>query len=65
MAERNLLKEIRDFLNPPKDQLALVGALTGMHRAMDAKAMIREWKELPEKDKADIRNGIENGSLTY
>lgn len=24
-----------------------------------------EWDDLPENDKADIRKGVENGSLTY
>jgi hypothetical protein len=24
-----------------------------------------EWDAMPEKDKADIRKGIEDGSLTY
>lgn len=47
MAERNLLKEIRDFFG------------------MKASDMIREWKELSETDKEQIRTGIENGTLTY
>lgn len=47
MAERNLLKEIRDYFG------------------MKAADMIREWKELSEKDKEEIRTGIENGTLTY
>lgn len=25
----------------------------------------REWKALPEQGKRDIREGIENGTLTY
>lgn len=32
---------------------------------MTAKDMIREWKDLPEKDKNDIRKGVEDGTLTY
>lgn len=25
----------------------------------------KQWKELSDKDKADLRNGIADGSLTY
>ena len=25
----------------------------------------REWKELPERDRDQIRAGVENGTLTY
>ena len=32
---------------------------------MTAKDMVKEWKMLSDKDKQQIREGIENGSLTY
>lgn len=32
---------------------------------MTASQMVKEYKVLTEKDKADIRKGIEDGSLTY
>lgn len=32
---------------------------------MSPKEMSREWKEMSLKDKADIKNGLQNGSLTY
>lgn len=41
------------------------GELRGTVRKMDAKAMIREWKLLSDEEKAAIRDGIEDGSLTY
>jgi hypothetical protein len=28
-------------------------------------AFKNEWDAMPEKDKADIRSGIDNGTLTY
>lgn len=32
---------------------------------MTPKEFIKEWKVLPEKDKAEIREAVSNGSLTY
>jgi hypothetical protein len=46
---------------PTENGLKVVMAFFGMN----AKDMMREWKALTQKDKDDIRNGIENGSLTY
>ena len=41
------------------------GEYAGLVRKMDAKAMIREYKSMSDADKAQIRDGIENGSLDY
>jgi hypothetical protein len=59
------IKEVMEFLNPSANQVALSGHLAGKHRAMDSKTMVREWKELSDKDKADIKAGIGNGTFTY
>lgn len=32
---------------------------------MSPKEMTHEWKALTDKDKADIKNGLADGSLTY
>lgn len=32
---------------------------------MTAKEMVKEWKALTQEDRDQIRNGIEDGSLTY
>lgn len=32
---------------------------------MTPREMVKEWKELSDTDKADIRSGLQNGSLTY
>lgn len=34
-------------------------------RPMGPKEMTKEWKDLSLKDKADIKNGLTNGTLTY
>lgn len=44
--------------------------LTFLQRAMayfgmDSGEFAREWKRLSDKDKADLRMGIESGSLSY
>lgn len=32
---------------------------------IDGKQMIVEWRSLTDKDKADLRGGLGNGTLTY
>lgn len=32
---------------------------------MTPSEMTKEWKRLTDKDKTDIKSGLENGSLTY
>lgn len=32
---------------------------------MTSQQMTREWKQLTDADKADIKAGLSNGSLTY
>lgn len=32
---------------------------------LDGKQMVAEWRKLSEKDKADLRQGIGDGTLTY
>ncbi|HYS43619.1 MAG TPA: hypothetical protein VEM32_06525 [Geobacteraceae bacterium] len=59
------LKSMMDFFTPHTGKLALTGELAGTHRKMDAKAMIREWKALSEESKAQLRQGITDGTLTY
>ena len=47
------LKQVSDFMktgDPARDTLAKFRS---------------EWQELPEKDKAEIKKGIGNGTLTY
>lgn len=41
--------------------LKTIMAFFGMSPAQ----MTKEWKALTDKDKADIKSGLENGSLTY
>ena len=41
------------------------GLFNGPPRRMTAREMTREWKALSDQSKADIRNGIGDGSLTY
>ena len=45
-----------------KDIMAYFGTDT---RPMGPKEMTREWKSLTDKDKAQIKNGLADGSLTY
>lgn len=59
------LKVVMTALSPREGVMALQGEFAGTIRRMDAKAMIREWKELSETDKAQIRGGIEDGSMDY
>ncbi len=59
------LKSLMAFFTPAPDVLALSGELAGTHRKMDAKAMMREWKAMSDEDKRQLRDGIENGTLTY
>lgn len=40
-----------------KDMMAFFG--------MSAAEFTREWKEMTPADKADIKNGLSNGTLTY
>lgn len=32
---------------------------------LDGKQMVAEWRKLSEQDKADLRGGLGDGTLTY
>jgi hypothetical protein len=69
MAETGL-KTLMAFFTPDDypdgtTKVALTGEFAGQVRTMNAKDMIREWKLMSDADKSALRDGIENGSLTY
>jgi hypothetical protein len=63
MAEVSV-KDIMAFFNE-STRPALVGPMAGKPRMMTAREMVKEWKALSDKDKAQIKAGLSDGSLTY
>jgi hypothetical protein len=59
--ERNINQNKRRIQMSDRNILAEIKDFFGM----SASEFMAEWKELSPEDKADLKTGFENGSMTY